>query len=43
MHEAIPEEGSPGGHVDDGSKILPALIDDVRQAGGAVLPFKRTL
>jgi ABC-2 type transport system ATP-binding protein len=37
VHKAIAEENSLRVYVDNGSKNLPVLIDDVRQAGGTIL------
>jgi len=37
VHKAIAEEDSLRVYVDNGSKNLPVLIDDVRRAGGAIL------
>lgn len=37
VHKAIAEENSLRVYVDNGSKNLPVLIDDVRQAGGIIL------
>jgi ABC-2 type transport system ATP-binding protein len=37
VHKAIAEENTLRVYVDNGSKNLPVLIDDVRKAGGAIL------